>query len=617
MWSFKLNLASRYRGHTLCFARCFQQGDPWQYEQSVRIPAAADHDNGILPGVDVLHHRDCADLRRRRRRFIRCGRLHGVNNTKPLVIGQTFMAGSTDPTSGSTAWALTSHGIAEKLFTVNRQGDVVPQVAEWITRLGASSWEVKLRSGYRFSDGTDVTAQKVADAMNQINTANAGSAQASAGSLTWQAASDGADDKVTVVSERDTPVMEAVLAEWCFAVFKNETVGTSGQIMTVFTGPFEVDEFDAGDKIVLQPNSYYPGAADRDPVILRKFSSGEEVAEALESGALDMGFHLPATHLEKMRQQGDITVKSFEVGYHYMMWHNIRRSPLSDLSVRKAVDLALDRSQLAQTLLGGDPTRSLFPANTPWTRLDEQPHADKSGAEELLDKAGWSLDSSGRRKKDGACLTLTVVAYPQRPGLALMLPVVTQQLESLGITVDAVLTDGSSWDQLDQIMADKDYDLLMWAQNTLPAGDPQWFFNAFFHSEGGSNHAGLESAAVDAALEEMGTSAIFLPSDDAHGHRVEKALAAHNAILDEVPVSNLMTPAWHVGLSARMADYEPWSSDYYVIREDLKPLLHVPEECVQVVLEASGALIIGIISRSMLSLAMVVALAVLGHYEVI
>ena len=523
---------------------------------------------------------------------------------KPLVIGQTFMAGSTDPTSGSTAWALTSHGIAEKLFTVNKQGDVVPQVAEWITRLGASSWEVKLRPDYKFSDGTEVTAQEVADAMNQINTANAGSAQASAGALTWQAS--GTDNKVTVESERDTPVMDAVLAEWCFVVFKNETVAT-GQ--TIFTGPFEVQEFRVGDQIVLHPNSHYPGAAERDPVILKKFSSGEAVAEALENSTLDMGFHLPATHLEQLRQLDNVTVKSFEVGYHYMMWHNIRRSPLSDINVRRAVDLALDRWQLAQTLLGGDPTRSLFPANTPWTRLDEQPHADKDGAEELLDKAGWLLDSSGKRKKDGSYLTLTVVAYPQRPGLALMLPVVQQQLEGLGITVDAVLTDGSSWDQLDQIMADKDYDLLMWAQNTLPAGDPQWFLNAFFHSEGGNNHAGLESTAVDAALEELGASAIFLASDDAHAHRVDKALEAHSAILDEVPVSNLMTPAWHVGLSERMADYEPWGSDYYVIREDLKPMFHVPEECVQV--EWSGAL--GGSRSNQLFWAMLVALAVLGH----
>ena len=37
------------------------------------------------------------------------------------------------------------------------------------------------------------------------------------------------------------------------------------------------------------------------------------------------------------------------------------------------------------------------------------------------------------------------------------------------------------------------------------------------------------------------------------------------------PVSFLMTPAWHVGLGPRLAQYEPWGSDYYVVRADLLP----------------------------------------------
>ena len=34
-------------------------------------------------------------------------------------------------------------------------------------------------------------------------------------------------------------------------------------------------------------------------------------------------------------------------------------------------------------------------------------------------------------------------------------------------------------------------------------------------------------------------------------------------------LSHLVTPEWHVGLSERMEDYQPWGSDYYVIRPDL------------------------------------------------
>ena len=55
----------------------------------------------------------------------------------------------------------------------------------------------------------------------------------------------------------------------------------------------------------------------------------------------------------------------------------------------------------------------------------------------------------------------------------------------------------------------------MWAQNTLPAGDPKWFLNQFFHSGGsdnsaycgtgckGNNFMNLDSAAVDSALDAL------------------------------------------------------------------------------------------------------------------
>ena len=73
------------------------------------------------------------------------------------VVGKTFMAGSVDPTSGSTGWALTSHGISENLFTVNKNGEIVGQVASSTTQVSDYVWDVTLKTDYKFSDGTVVT----------------------------------------------------------------------------------------------------------------------------------------------------------------------------------------------------------------------------------------------------------------------------------------------------------------------------------------------------------------------------------------------------------------------------------------------------------------------------
>ena len=57
-----------------------------------------------------------------------------VSGIAPVIVGQIFIAGSQDPTWGSTPWTLVSHGIAEKLFTVDKTGNVVPQIASSVTK---------------------------------------------------------------------------------------------------------------------------------------------------------------------------------------------------------------------------------------------------------------------------------------------------------------------------------------------------------------------------------------------------------------------------------------------------------------------------------------------------
>jgi peptide/nickel transport system substrate-binding protein len=471
----------------------------------------------------------------------------------PVTIGQTFLAGSMDPTDGSNGWSLTSHGISEKLFTVDEDGEIVPQVAESLSKVDENTWDIKLKDGYKFSDGTPVDAQHVVDALTDLNTNN-DSAQSSLGVMTVTVGAD--NHTVRIVSERPSHVMDAVLAEWVFTVFMKDADGNF-----LFTGPFAVEAF-GSDKIELVPNPHYIDgkSLDRPSIELQKFADGHDLAEAAKNNEIDIGFHLPIDTLVHLREMDGVNVKSFEVGYHYMMFHNL--DSISDVNVRKAIDLAIDRTALSQVLSGGTGTRSLFPDYSPYYSDDSDPHGHADDAAALLDEAGWTLNAdTGKREKDGEPLTITLVAYPHRPGLVIMQPVIADSLEALGFEVNAIVT-GMDWGETATIMSDRSFDLLMWAQHTLPAGDPLWFLSSFFRSDGGNNHANLQSTDVDAMLDSLSNAEV-------HSDRVELAASTQEEILSNVPVSNLVTPFWHVSLSDRMADYKPWGSDYYVVRADL------------------------------------------------
>ena len=107
-----------------------------------------------------------------------------------------------------------------------------------------------------------------------------------------------------------------------------------------------------------------------------------------------------------------------------------------------------------------------------------------------------------------------------------------------------------------------EFDLFLWAQHTAPAGDPGLFLSLFFETDAARNYSGWSNAAYDSLIAE-------LRAEVDPQARIDLARRAQKMIAAEAPVSFLVTPEWHVGLSPVLAGYEPWGSDYYVIRPDL------------------------------------------------
>lgn len=510
----------------------------------------AQHHHHHLAGVVVLLLLICGGLQAAAQLTLLQSALPPLEADR-VVVGQTFLASSTDPTSGSAGWALTSHGVAEKLFTVDKHDEIISQVADSVTKISMLDWQVRLKQGYFFSDGTEVTAEHVADCLTELNTLNP-SAQSSLGNMTVTAA-DGI--LVNITSDLATHVMDSVLAEWAFPIYKKDDNGNF-----IFTGPFAIENFTEDEQMDLIPNTYYDAdALDRPKVTIKKFPDGFVLADAVKNREVDIAMHLPVETLAELREVEGVRIKSFEVGYHYMMWYNL--DTLADVRVRKAIDTAIDRNALSQALAGGTATRSMFPDYSPYYTDDSVMNGDATMAESLLDGAGWNLTEDGQRAKDGETLSVTLVAYPQRPDLVAMQPVIANSLRALGINVTTILT-GDDWDETQQIIDDRTFDLLLWAQHTLPAGDPFWFLSSFFRSDGANNHANFQNETIDDLIGQVSVA-------EDHDERVARTAVAMQAIVDQVPVSNLVTPFWHVGLSERLANYEPWGSDYYVVRSDL------------------------------------------------
>src|SRR5262249_40694621 len=117
---------------------------------------------------------------------------------------------------------------------------------------------------------------------------------------------------------------------------------------------------------------------------------------------------------------------------------------LSDLKVRQAIAMAIDRKSIIDQLYGkaGALTCNILTHPTDLASPNTKCDQDVEGAKKLLDDAGWKDDGSGTRSKDGKQLVLNYQTSinPLRQGEQ---AIVKQNLAAIGITVQLKAVDAS------------------------------------------------------------------------------------------------------------------------------------------------------------------------------
>ena len=203
------------------------------------------------------------------------------------------------------------------------------------------------------------------------------------------------------------------------------------------TGPYMVDSFSPGDVVVFKANDKYR-VADKPhfaEVIMKGGGDAAAAARAaLETGEVDYAWNLqvePSILLDMEAQGKGKLVSAFAGNVERILinftnpdpalgdmrseWSATDPNPhpiLSDINVRKALSMAIDRSVIAEQLYGpgGQPTCNILsgPPAMVSPNNDDCLTQDIEGAKALLEEAGW-VDSNGDgiREKDGMEFRLT------------------------------------------------------------------------------------------------------------------------------------------------------------------------------------------------------------------
>lgn len=212
---------------------------------------------------------------------------------------------------------------------------------------------------------------------------------------------------------------------------------------TVGCGPYNFAEWESGSYARFVVNENYWG--DRpiiDEVFIRFVPDDASQTAALQAGDADLGTFVPYNEVPSLQDAGlDImTVPSgYNEGLFFLVNSEIGHPALTDVNVRKAFAMAIDRETINKDLLLG---LTKVPASY-WDALpfyndpplQNYPY-DPEGAKKLLDEAGWvDANGDGVREKDGEDLVLTygtTIREIRQDAQA----VIQQQLAQVGIKVE-------------------------------------------------------------------------------------------------------------------------------------------------------------------------------------
>lgn len=376
-----------------------------------------------------------------------------------ITIGMVLEPPNLDPTGGAAAAIdeVVYANVFEGLTRFGSDGAVLPALASsWDISEDGLTYTFNLQSGVKFHDGTDMNADDVVFSLNRARAEDSTNAQKA---LFKGIANVEAMDPTTVTVTLSEPNGNfAFNMAWGDAVIVGEESIADAATNPIGTGPFKFANWVQGDRVDIERNADYWGAAPALSKATFKFISDPNAAfAAMMAGDVDAFPNFPA--IETLPQfegnpQFQVIVGSTE-GETILSINN-KSGPLSDVKVREAIAHAINRQEIIDGAMSGygTPIGTHFaPHNPAYVDLTGMSAYDPELSKKLLAEAGQE-DLKLR-------LMLPPPGYARRGG-----EIIAAQLRAVGIQTEISNLEWAQW--IEQVFKGKDFDLTI-VSHTEPA----------------------------------------------------------------------------------------------------------------------------------------------------
>ncbi len=272
-----------------------------------------------------------------------------------LKVGLTGGSGSDtlDPHKGLTYLdSARAQSLYQPLLQLNTQAQTEFVLAEEISPHGSTSeWIIRVRPGITFHDGQPLGADDVIFTLTRIITEKLGGAT-SLGPIDVKGLKK--LDSRTVLVPMTSPYGSFIdqLAYWYYLYIVPAGFNPA---KPNGTGPFVYQSFTPGQRSVFTKNPHYwkSGLPYVDSVTIIDFSDSTSLQNALTTGAIHGAGALEGPQIAVLKTASGVRTVASHTGAITPFTMRVDQAPFSDVNVRQALRLLVDRPQLINSALDG------------------------------------------------------------------------------------------------------------------------------------------------------------------------------------------------------------------------------------------------------------------------
>lgn len=238
----------------------------------------------------------------------------------------------------------------------------------------------------------------------------------------------------TIFGESDTPYR--ILPEHLLAKYPNIN-NVPFNAAPVGSGPFKFARWERNDRVVLTANpDYFMGAPKLKQVVVRIIPDANTEENLLRTHDVDLALEATGSLYNNVKNDPSLVRQLVPAPVWYALFFNVRRAPLDDPAVRKAIGLAIDK----QTIVEKSTYGTAYVATADQTKFSwaYDPTLrgipfDLAAAKTALDEDGWKAGPDGVRVKNGSRLSVQLAFALGSASVQAITAQIQQMLRAAGI----------------------------------------------------------------------------------------------------------------------------------------------------------------------------------------